>query len=125
MDCSPAWTVDGEMSAVAAVLPLSKLWQPRSWRFMLERTLKALPQPACGHLKGFSPVCEWLWIRRLLGRLKALLHVWQMYLSWLCGKSWPEAGCRQAASLPYLREAQRRGATGRVAPPSDAEQIRC
>lgn len=56
----------------------SKLWQPRSWRFMLLRTLKALPHPECGHLKGFSPVCEWLWIRSELGREKALLHVWQM-----------------------------------------------
>ena len=66
------------MRAVAAVLPLSKLWQPRSCRFMLERTLKALPQPACGHLKGFSPVWEWLWMRSELGREKALLQVWQM-----------------------------------------------
>lgn len=55
----------------------SKLWQPRSWRFMLLRTLKALPQPPCGHLKGFSPVWECEWMRRLLGREKALLHVGQ------------------------------------------------
>lgn len=62
-------------------------WQPRSWRFMLLRTLKALPQPAWGHLKGFSPVWLWLWMRRLLGREKALLHVWQMYRSWDWGKA--------------------------------------
>ena len=68
---------DYEASAVPE-LGLSKLWQPRSWRFMLERTLKALPHPGCGHLKGFSPVCEWLWMRSELGREKALLHVWQM-----------------------------------------------
>lgn len=59
----------------------SKLWHPLSWRFMLLRTLKALPHPVCGHLNGFSPVCEWLWMRRLLGRLKALLHVEQTYRS--------------------------------------------
>lgn len=58
--------------------PASKLWQPRSCRFMLLRTLKALPQPEWGHLKGFSPVCEWLWMRNELGREKALLQVWQM-----------------------------------------------
>lgn len=66
------------------VLLVSKLWQPRSWRFMLLRTLKALPQPGWGHLKGFSPVCEWPWIRSELGREKALPHVWQMYLSCDC-----------------------------------------
>ena len=54
---------------------------------MLLRTLKALPHPGNGHLKGFSPVWEWLWIRSELGREKALLHVWQMYRSWLCGKA--------------------------------------
>jgi hypothetical protein len=45
---------------------------------MLLRTLKALPQPLCGHLNGFSPVCEWLWILRLEGLEKALLQVGQM-----------------------------------------------
>lgn len=34
-------------------------------------------------MNGFSPVCEWLWIRSELGREKALLHVGQMYRSWL------------------------------------------
>jgi hypothetical protein len=48
---------------------------------MLLRTLKALPHPACGHLNGFSPVCEWLWMRSELGREKALLHVWHTYRS--------------------------------------------
>jgi hypothetical protein len=60
---------------------LFEAWQPRSWRFMLLRTLKALPQPGCGHLYGFSPVWLWLWMRRLLGLEKALLHVEQMYRS--------------------------------------------
>lgn len=59
---------------------------------MLLRTLKALPQPECGHLKGFSPVCEWLWIRSELGREKALLHVWQMYRSWDCGNEAADEG---------------------------------
>lgn len=67
-----------DMSGGEPTLLASKLWQPRSWRFMLLRTLKALPQPAWGHLKGFSPVCEWLWMRNELGREKALLQVWQM-----------------------------------------------
>lgn len=48
---------------------------------MLLRTLNALPHPGCGHLNGFSPVCEWLWIRSELGRENALLHVWQTYRS--------------------------------------------
>lgn len=61
----------------AAALP-PIVWQPRSCLFILLRTLKAFPHPACGHLKGFSPVCEWLWILRLLGLLNALLQVWQM-----------------------------------------------
>jgi integral membrane sensor domain MASE1 len=39
--------------AVATGRPV---WQPRSWRFMLLRTLKALPQPACVQRNGFSPV---------------------------------------------------------------------
>jgi hypothetical protein len=39
--------------AVATGRPL---WHPRSWRFMLLRTLKALPQPAWVQRKGFSPV---------------------------------------------------------------------
>jgi hypothetical protein len=52
---------------------------------MLLLTEKAFPQPGCGHLKGFSPVWEWLWMRSELGREKALLQVWQMYLSWLWG----------------------------------------
>ena len=59
---------------------------------MLLRTLKALPQPGKGHLNGFSPVWEWLWIRRELGREKALLHVWHMYRSWLWGKDDAEEG---------------------------------
>lgn len=51
------------------------LWQPRSWRFMLLRTLNDLPQPRCGQRNGFSPVWLCMWILRLDGRLKALLHV--------------------------------------------------
>jgi len=59
---------------------------------MLLRTLKAFPQPACGHLNGFSPVWLWLWMRRLLGRENALLHVWQIYRSCDCGKAaWLDA----------------------------------
>ena len=44
----------------ASGLPLAPPppWHPRSCRFMLLRTLKAFPHPGCGHLKGFSPVCE-------------------------------------------------------------------
>lgn len=75
-------------------LPTSKPWQPLSCRFMLLRTLKALPHPAWGHLNGFSPVCEWLWIRRLLGRLKALLQVWQIYRSCEGGNGMPFDGLR-------------------------------
>ena len=62
----------------ATTAPLLDAWQPRSCLFMLLRTLNALPQPVCGHLKGFSPVWLWLCMRRLLGREKALLHVGQM-----------------------------------------------
>jgi hypothetical protein len=68
------WVMCGDESNM---LP-PPVWQPRSCRFMLLRTLKALPQPLCGHLNGFSPVCEWLWILRLEGLEKALLQVGQM-----------------------------------------------
>jgi hypothetical protein len=44
---------------------------------MLLRTLNALPQPACEHLNGFSPVWLCVWMRRLLGREKAFWHVAQ------------------------------------------------
>lgn len=65
------------LSASYWALPgLPPPWQPRSCLFMLLLTLNAFPQPACWHLKGFSPVCEWLWIRRLDGLENALLHVW-------------------------------------------------
>lgn len=59
---------------------------------MLLRTLNALPQPGCGHLYGFSPVCEWEWIRSELGLENALLHVGQMYRSWLCGNDVADDG---------------------------------
>lgn len=70
---------------IAAVTVTGRpVWQPRSWRFILLRTLNALPQPACVQRKGFSPVwlCEWM--RRLEGREKALWQVRQMYRSWFC-----------------------------------------
>lgn len=72
-----------ELSSSALADPAP--WQPFSCRFILLRTLKNFPQPSCLHLKGFSPVCEYVWIFKELGREKAFEHVGHWYRSTVCG----------------------------------------
>lgn len=50
-------------------------WQPLSCRFLLLLTLNRLLQPEYWQAKGFSPVCEFMWIRRELGLEKVLLQL--------------------------------------------------
>lgn len=73
-----SWWWLGTYTIAAVTVTGRPVWQPRSWRFILLRTLNALPQPACVQRNGFSPVwlCEWM--RRLEGREKALWQVRQM-----------------------------------------------